>query len=58
MNLPNDPGMLLSVLNMKLRDAYGSLDDLCEDMELDKSELLKKLSDAGLSYDPEHRCVR
>ncbi len=27
--LPKDPVLLLSVVNMKLRDEYGSLDELC-----------------------------
>ena len=34
-NLPKDPMMLMSVINMKLRDFYPSLDELCEDMEID-----------------------
>ena len=32
MALPNDPIMLLSVVNLKLRDFYKNLDALCEDM--------------------------
>lgn len=51
MNLPNDPFMLLSVVNTKLRDNYSSLDLMCEDMGLDKEELEKKLGDAGFQYD-------
>ncbi len=54
MQLPNDPVMLLSVINLKLRDFYSNLDALCEDMNVDKSELLKKLSSAGFEYDEEH----
>ena len=34
--LPEDPDMLASFLNMKLRDQYSSLDALCDDLELDK----------------------
>ena len=34
--LPEDPDMLASFLNMKLRDHYATLDALCEDLELDK----------------------
>ena len=52
-NLPNDPVMLLSVINMKLRDKYTSLDDLCEDMDICKSELINRLSAAGFEYNPE-----
>ncbi|MCI5735928.1 MAG: DUF4250 domain-containing protein [Eubacterium sp.] len=54
MQLPNDPVMLMSVINLKLRDFYSNLDALCEDMNVDKSELLKKLSSAGFEYDEEH----
>ena len=31
MKLPEDPMMLYSFINMKLRDFYPSLDALCED---------------------------
>lgn len=54
MQLPNDPVMLMSVINLKLRDFYSNFDALCEDMNVDKSELLKKLSSAGFEYDEEH----
>ena len=30
--LPQDPMMLFSAVNMKLRDEYDSLDALCDDM--------------------------
>ena len=32
--LPQDPAMLLSYVNMKLRDQYASLDDLCDDLDI------------------------
>lgn len=51
--LPNDPVILLSVINTKLRDYYSSLDALCEDMEVDKEELIKKLSAIGYIYKSE-----
>lgn len=51
MELPNDPFMLLSVINLKLRDFYSSLDALCADMDINKDELCKKLETAGFSYD-------
>ena len=50
MNLPNDPTMLLSVINMKLRDDYASLDDLCRKLDLDRDELCQKLKAAGYEY--------
>lgn len=56
--LPNDPNMLLSVLNLKLRDYYPDLDALCDDLDVDREELLKKMVDAGYNYDPEGNCFR
>lgn len=56
MNLPNDPIMLYSVINLKLRDFYSSLDALCEDMDVNKEELVKKLAAAGFNYDEENNC--
>jgi len=56
MNLPNDPMMLYSMINLKLRDFYSSLDALCEDMDVNKEELVNKLAVAGFSYDEEHNC--
>lgn len=54
MELPKDPMMLFSVVNMKLRDCYASLDELCEDMQVDKEELLSQLGAAGFEYSSEH----
>lgn len=51
--LPKDPHMLASYLNLKLRDFYPSLDALCEDLVLDKEEILRKLEAEEYSYDPE-----
>ena len=42
--IPKDPMILLSFVNLKLRDFYSSLDDMCQAMNLDKSELEKKLT--------------
>ena len=50
MELPLDPMMLLSVINMKLRDFYPTLDMLCDDMNIDRTELEKKLNEAGFEY--------
>ena len=52
MNLPKDPNMLLSIINMKLRDAYTDLNELCASMDIDKESLLKTLSTAGYEYNP------
>ena len=52
--LPQDPMILLSYLNTKLRDEYPSLEALCEDSELDKSALEVTLGAVGFEYDREH----
>lgn len=56
--LPEDPIILLSVINTKLRDFYGSLDELCEDLDVRKEELVKKLASAGFDYDSEKNQFR
>ena len=48
--LPRDPVMLLSVVNTKLRDYYSTLDVLCEDMQVDKQELIGKLEMIDYTY--------
>ena len=50
-NLPNDPVMLLSVINTKLRDYYKSLDALCEDMQVDKEAIILRLGDIDYMYE-------
>ncbi len=56
--IPQDPAMLLSFVNMKLRDDYASLDDLCDDLDLDRADLEARLASIGAVYDPEHNCFR
>lgn len=51
--LPQDADMLLSIINMKLRDFYRSLDALCEDLDEDKEQIQKTLSGIGYTYDGE-----
>ena len=51
--LPSDPIMLLSFVNMKLRDQYASLDALCEDMDVDKAQIITKLAEVGYEYSEE-----
>ncbi len=51
--IPKDPAMLLSFINLKLRDYYGSLDALCEDLEADKAEITERLAAANYHYDEE-----
>ena len=57
-NIPNDPIMLLSFVNMKLRDSYSSFEDLCEDMDISADEITQKLSAAGFEYDKEQNRFR
>lgn len=53
-NLPTDPFMLMSLINMKLRDNYPSLDALCDDMDVDRKQLEDKLAQAGFEYSAEN----
>ena len=50
MELPKDPMMLFSFINMKLRDEYASLDELCDDMNVNKENLLTTLRNVGFEY--------
>ena len=49
--IPNDPVMLLSFVNLKLRDYYSGLDAMCEDLDIDKLELVAKLEAIDYRYD-------
>lgn len=51
MTLPNDPAILLSVINTKLRDFYPSLDALCDDLEADRRSIEEKCRTIGYEYD-------
>ena len=50
---PKDPMMLMSWANMKLRDFYPSLENMCEDLEIDLDELVGRLGEAGFEYNRE-----
>ena len=59
MNLPSDPVMLMSTINMKLRDGgYDSLGDLCRALDVDENEIVRKLAAAGFDYLPEVKQFR
>ena len=45
-----DPYMLLSILNMKLRDHYETLELLCEDLEYSVEEVLSRMDSIGYTY--------
>ncbi|MCI5955045.1 MAG: DUF4250 domain-containing protein [Lachnospiraceae bacterium] len=51
--IPKDPVMLLSYVNLKLRDFYESLDALCDDLEADREEITEKLASINYHYDEE-----
>ena len=51
--IPEEPAILLSFINLKLRDFYSDVDDLCADMDIDKEELFSRLAAAGYYYDEE-----
>lgn len=51
--IPKDPVMLLSFINLKLRDYYSSLEQLCEDLEVDREGLVAKLEGIDYHYDAE-----
>ena len=42
--------MLFSVVNTKLRDEYANLDELCQDMNVNKQQIESKLAEAGFEY--------
>ncbi len=49
--LPKDPFLLLSVVNTKIRDYYATLDNLCEDMCVDKNDIVNALKGIDYEYD-------
>lgn len=51
--LPNDPVLLVGYINLKLRDSYSSLDDLCDDLDVDKEFIIAKLAEGGFKYNEE-----
>ena len=51
--LPNDNYMLLSFINMKLRDFYDSLDSLCEDLDVSMDDIINRLESIGYGYNLE-----
>ena len=51
--LPTDVNMLFSFINMKLRDQYSSLDELCKSMDVDQVWLVEKLQSVGFEYNEE-----
>lgn len=48
--LPQDPMILLSFINMKLRNEYSSLHDLCLSLNISQEQLCQDLKAAGFQY--------
>ena len=53
MELPKDPAMLLSIVNMQLREKEPPLSMLAGKFQTSEEEIKKKLASIGYSYDPE-----
>ncbi|MFI3298550.1 MAG: DUF4250 domain-containing protein [Rikenellaceae bacterium] len=51
--IPQDPMILYSFINMKLRDEFASLSELCEVLDLREDEIIDKLESAGFEYNNE-----
>ena len=51
--LPKDPVMLLSYVNLKLRDYYKDLQSLCDDLDVREEEITDKLASIDYHYDKE-----
>ena len=51
--VPKDPGMLLSYVNLKLRDYYSDLEALCDDLDVSLAETEEKLNNIGYFYNKE-----
>ena len=52
--LDMDPNILVSMVNMKLRDFYSSIDDLCDDLDENKEEIDNILNSIGYFYSKEN----
>lgn len=50
MLLNMDPNILVSMVNMKLRDFYSNLDNYCDDMDISRHIIENKLLSAGYKY--------
>jgi hypothetical protein len=48
--LAMDPYIFLSMVNMKLRDFYSSLESLCQDWDVEAEVIEDKLKAAGYVY--------
>jgi len=56
--IPSNPAMLVSLINMKLRDGNEDLESLCAACNWNQKDLLKELEAAGFTYCKENRCFK
>ncbi|MBO4906942.1 MAG: DUF4250 domain-containing protein [Bacteroidaceae bacterium] len=54
MSIPTDPFILLGFVNMKLRDEFINLDELCLSLDISRQKLEDDLAAAGFTYDTTH----
>lgn len=50
-----DPNILLSLVNMKLRDQFLDLDDLCSYYDIARKDLEETLGKVGYKYSEDNR---
>ncbi|ENZ02332.1 DUF4250 domain-containing protein [Clostridium thermobutyricum] len=53
-----DVNILVSIINLKLRDFYSNLDDLCDDMDISKETLINKLKEGNYEYIKENNSFK
>lgn len=51
MDIPQDPIILVSFVNTKLRDQFATLDEFCQTYELNEEELRNTLDSIDYQYD-------
>ena len=56
--LPDDPVILVSYINMKLRDGCISLQEFCDENDIERDKIEEKLATAGFIYDENTNQIR
>ena len=56
--MPEDPVILASYINMKLRDGCISLQEFCDENDIERDKLEEKLAAAGFRYDEKTNQIR
>lgn len=51
--LKMDINIAYSLVNMKLRDKYSSLETMCDDMDIEKDEIIKHFEKNNYIYNEE-----